>query len=445
VNPARVGAVVLNYNGGEVTLRCLRSLLATERGDHPLTVVLVDNASTDGIAARVRTELPTVTVLESETNRGFAGGCNLGIRALAQSEFVALINNDATVDPDWLSPLVAALHQDRGLGATCPKILFAGQFVDVTIEAPTHTRGRGDRRDLGVLVLGARVDGQDVWDRVQLVHGFWGREPVAGSVEGEWTAASAQLRLPVNGPGSHAAELRLAAGSPAQVRVSSGGRDVKLEVEARPVWHPVPMDAPPLTIVNNVGTDLNAGGYGVNRGYVEPNDGRFERAEDVFAWCGAAVLLRREYLEDVGLFDERLFLYYEDLELAWRGRRRGWRYRYIPDAVVRHLHGATSDPLSTLKHYFDERNRLLVLTRHAPLGFAGRAATSYLASTASYARRDILSPLLHARRPRPAIVGQRLRAFAGYVARAGGMVCTRAKDRRRGLQPARQSLPHARR
>jgi len=55
------------------------------------------------------------------------------------------------------------------------------------------------------------------------------------------------------------------------------------------------------------------------------------------------------------LFDERLFLYYEDLELAWRGRRRGWRYHYVPESTVRHLHAATSDQRSPLKHYYDER------------------------------------------------------------------------------------------
>ena len=48
---------------------------------------------------------------------------------------------------------------------------------------------------------------------------------------------------------------------------------------------------------------------------------------DVQAWCGGAVLLRASYLADVGGFDERLFLYYEDVDLSMRGTERGWRYR----------------------------------------------------------------------------------------------------------------------
>jgi N-acetylglucosaminyl-diphospho-decaprenol L-rhamnosyltransferase len=216
--------------------------------------------------------------------------------------------------------------------------------------------------------------------------------------------------------------------------VTSGGDGVEFEAAGRPAWHDVPLGGPPLTIVNNVGTDLVGGGYAADRGYLEPDDGRFDEPRDVFAWCGGAVLLRPRYLDDVGLFDERLFLYYEDVELAWRGRRHGWRYRYVPESTVRHLHAATSREGSALKRYYDERNRLLVVTRHAPARVALRAPLRFLLSTASYARRDILSPLLRGHRPRPGIVGQRIHAFIGYVARVVPMLRARHRDRRRGLE-----------
>ncbi|MEY2437371.1 MAG: hypothetical protein QOF97_2207, partial [Acidimicrobiaceae bacterium] len=146
--------------------------------------------------------------------------------------------------------------------------------------------------------------------------------------------------------------------------------------------------------------------------------------DEVFAWCGAAVLLRAEYLREVGLFDERLFLYYEDLELSWRGGRR-WRYRYVPASVVHHDHSATAVEGSALAVHQNERNRLLVLTRHAASRLALLAWPRHLAATASYAKRDVVAPVLRGERPRPRIVVWRLRAFAAALVRAPAMLRSR--------------------
>jgi hypothetical protein len=58
---------------------------------------------------------------------------------------------------------------------------------------------------------------------------------------------------------------------------------------------------------------------------------------------GAAMLLRRQALEDIGGFDERFFMYVEDLEWAWRARQRGWEIRFEPSAVVRHVGNASGE------------------------------------------------------------------------------------------------------
>lgn len=434
----RVGVVVLNHDGGSLTLDCLRSVLASEWPAEQLRVVLVDNASRDqsapdGVVATVRRELPTVDVIESPTNTGYAGGMNLGIRALLADpervDAIALLNNDATVTPGWLGPLAAALDADPGIGAACPKILFAGRFVELALDVTTTTRGRGDARELGVRIDGARVDDEDVWARAQLVDGFWGREldrdPGAppGAPTGEWTAAHATLRVPVapTYDGHADLELRLRSESPATLRVVSGGVATTLDVTTDGTWHRVAMAGDAIDVVNNVGTEVRDDGYGADRGYLQPDDGRFDEPVPVFAWCGAAVLLRREYLEDVGLLDERLFLYYEDLELAWRGREHGWRYRLEPASVVRHVHAASSGEGSALKDHYDERNRLLVLTRHRGIGAGARAAGRHLLVTASYARRDVVSPLLRGERPNTAVIRRRLRALGAFAARAAAM------------------------
>ena len=120
----RVSAVVLGWNGREDTLACLRSL---GRATYPaLSVVVVDNASTDGGPDAVATEFPGVRLIRLDENRGFAGGVNVGVAVALEdgADAVLLLNNDATAEPGFLEPLVEALSAD-GVGAACAQILDA--------------------------------------------------------------------------------------------------------------------------------------------------------------------------------------------------------------------------------------------------------------------------------------------------------------------------------
>jgi len=417
-----VHVVVVDYGGGALTLACLRSLVATDWPAERLRIVLVDNASPDPVTDRVRAELPDVHVITSPANRGFAGGSNLGIRERGDADFVALVNNDATVDPGWLAPLVETLADDPALGAACPKILLATGSVEVRLTTPTRPRGRGDGRALGVRVSGARSgdddpDGDDRWPRTRLVEGFWGVEPMpAGEAGGQWTAADALLRVPV--PGRHAperVELRIAADGEVPVIATSGRRSTELTVGPQPTWYAIDVGAPVEDVINNVGTVLRPDGYGADRGWLEVDRGQYDEPADVDAWCGAAVLLRRAYLDEVGDFDESLFLYYEDIELSRRGAQHGWRYRTCPRSVVRHVHAASSGEGSAVKDHYNERNRLLVATRYEPLTRTSRLALRYLLATGSYARRDVVAPLLRREPADAEIVRRRLAAFAGFL------------------------------
>lgn len=411
--------VVVNHNGGELTISCLESVLKSDWPAETLDVVMVDNASTDGVAARVRAELPSVRVMESGANLGFAGGCNLALAGLDRVDYVALLNNDAQVDPGWLLPLVAALESDPSIGAASPKILFADRFVDVHLSSETAVRGLGDRRQLGVRLSGARVDGQDAGGRLQRVSGFWGLEHGGdGEATFEWTDGRAHVRVPVapGAAGPPTCELHLAADEDGRtVVLESGERRTEHRLGRQPGWYPVSLGGVPFDVLNNVGSVLLPDGHGADRGYLEPDEGQFDQPEEVFAWCGAAVLLAREYLEQVGLFDDRYFLYYEDFDLSWRGRAQGWRYLYVPASVVRHVHAASSVEGSALFQHYDGRNRLLTLTRNAPASLAVREAGRHLLITGSYARRDILVPMAHRRPPSTETVRRRLRAYGAYV------------------------------
>lgn len=119
-------------------------------------------------------------------------------------------------------------------------------------------------------------------------------------------------------------------------------------------------------VIQNAGVLLLSDGGGGDRGTGEEDRGQYDRREEVFGFCGAAALLRREALDDAGLFDEAFFMYYEDTDLSWRLRLRGWRIIYEPGAVVEHQHTATSGEWSDFFTFHVDRNRLLMLLKDAP-------------------------------------------------------------------------------
>jgi GT2 family glycosyltransferase len=432
VTVATVGVVVVNHDGAALTLRCVASLLALDWPADRLRVVVVDNASSDGVADELDGRDPRVTVLRSPVNLGFAGGCNAGIRALAGVDYVALLNNDAEAGPRWLRPLVAALEADPAAGAASSKVLFASPFVEVELDVPTFVPGRLDRRRLGVRLAGAQVDGVDVWARTQLVRGFWGPEHARADMPAfQWSAGAALVRLPVPAAsGASRASLLVAAEDETSVTLRSGDATVSCRVGPDPSWCTVPLAAGRVDVLNSAGVDLRADGYGADRGYLEVDGGQYDQPADVFAWSGASVLLSRRYLESAGLFDERFFLYYEDFDLAWRGRLRGWRHVYVPESVARHVHAASTGLTSPLLAHYVERNRLLTLVRNAPAGLAWRAVVRFLLVTASYARRDVVARLLRGRRPSLEIVRRRACAFAAFLRLLPGALTARRRARR---------------
>jgi GT2 family glycosyltransferase len=135
-------------------------------------------------------------------------------------------------------------------------------------------------------------------------------------------------------------------------------------------------------IINSTGLTLYRDGRGGDRGYREPDRGQFDQTTEVFGGCGASVLLRRALLDDVGFFDERFFMYYEDLDLAWRAHLRGWRFAYAPRSVVHHVHCGTSGEWSPFFLYHVERNRVFVSLKNAPWLLAARSLAVFTARAA---------------------------------------------------------------
>ncbi|MDX8142868.1 glycosyltransferase [Lentzea sp. BCCO 10_0061] len=103
---------------------------------------------------------------------------------------------------------------------------------------------------------------------------------------------------------------------------------------------------------------------------------------EVFGFCGGAALLRTDELRAVGGVPASFFCYYEDTDTAWRLRLAGHRVISVGPARVRHKHGASTRPGSTLFHRWNERNRLLMLLRCAPASVALTQLARFVAITA---------------------------------------------------------------
>jgi GT2 family glycosyltransferase len=116
---------VLNWNGWQDTLACLAALARTEYSN--LSVIIVDNGSTNDSVARIRAAFPQVPLIEVGKNLGFAGGVNAGIRrALEQTpDFIWLLNNDTEPRPDALTALVAKAASHPRFGAVGSVLLYA--------------------------------------------------------------------------------------------------------------------------------------------------------------------------------------------------------------------------------------------------------------------------------------------------------------------------------
>jgi GT2 family glycosyltransferase len=147
---------------------------------------------------------------------------------------------------------------------------------------------------------------------------------------------------------------------------------------------------PETNLVNSFGNSLHYLGVGYAAG-----DGRalddpevvalLAGVRDIAFASGAAVLVRLAALERIGLFNEELFLYCEDLELSWRARLAGWRVVFAPESRVAHKYQFSRN---RRKYYWIERNRLLVLAwsyRLPTLALIAPALLALEAGTWSYA------------------------------------------------------------
>lgn len=353
-HPLRVRIIVLTHAGASLLPGALhalqRSFGADDLSGVEIDLVVVDNASADGSGEVARAG--GARVRRSDVNVGFSAN-NLELNPDEADVFV-LLNDDVRVGETWLTPLLDALRQP-GVGAVQPTMLFEGTWVRV---------------DLGSAAVGRRLLSVDLdglaCSTVQPISGLGVAESggrMVGADAAVWCAVS-----------------DAAAGGPvaprrATLRTDQGDIDVDI------------VSGPPVALVQNAGIELLADGRGKDRLAWTPAAALPEAPTSIFATCGGAMAMSSSFLRDVGGFEPSLFLYYEDLDLGWRGAKRGWQYLHVPRSQVIHPQGATVGGASPLHRHWTLRNRLVVLTRNAPWSLVLRGWSDELRALAWHGRR----------------------------------------------------------
>lgn len=121
-----VAAIIIHWNQLELTRGTIESLLKT--GYPQLSIILVDNGSTNGSGESVAREFPDIRLVRSEENLGYAGGANLGIIAAQKTDatYFFLLNNDVAFEAGIIDAMVAAMEStgSEKIGLCVPKIYF---------------------------------------------------------------------------------------------------------------------------------------------------------------------------------------------------------------------------------------------------------------------------------------------------------------------------------
>ena len=250
--------MVLNWNNLSDTLECLESLT---RSDYKhLDIWVVDNASREDPSLAVTNAYPTARTLRNDTNLGYGGGNNVGLRAAigTGAAYVLLLNNDVVVAPTAVSRLVAAAESDRRIGMATPVVFFYDRPAEI------------------------------YWD--------------GGFID--WNAGEA-----------YHDSRRLA------------------------------------------------------------SDGNVRSSE----WLdGCSLFVRASAVRDIGLLDDRYFLYYEDADWSVRSGRRGWRNVVVLDAHVWHkVSRSTGGKANPVVRYYYARNRYFFLRSHSAPGMSVAGQLTY--------------------------------------------------------------------
>lgn len=128
--------IILNFNTKDLTIDCLSSIFK-QKWTIDMRVVVVDNASTDGSVAEIRKRFLKVSIISSNSNLGFSGGNNLGLKKyLRQSKYFLLLNSDTIIKDSSIESLLNFSKKNNYAISSCKLLSIDGSFQPNAGELP---------------------------------------------------------------------------------------------------------------------------------------------------------------------------------------------------------------------------------------------------------------------------------------------------------------------
>jgi GT2 family glycosyltransferase len=118
--------------------------------------------------------------------------------------------------------------------------------------------------------------------------------------------------------------------------------------------------------INSIGIGFTRSGIAMDVGLRQKDGPEFNRPRRIFGACAGAAIYRRRLFDEIGLFDEDLFMWYEDVDFSFRAQLAGHQCLYVPTAVVYHKGGGTVSSNERTHIYYCCRNQILILVKNLP-------------------------------------------------------------------------------
>lgn len=147
--------------------------------------------------------------------------------------------------------------------------------------------------------------------------------------------------------------------------------------------------------LDSTGDFYTTWGTSFPRGRNHKDTGQYDESTYVFGASGGASIYRATALRQVGIFDERFFAYYEDVDISFRMQLAGWKVVYTPNALAYHHIGATSSKMGDFTRYHSIKNFYILYTKNMPAGSYWAHYPTFIYQALRTLARSILDFKLH--------------------------------------------------